>query len=126
VPQRLHVLRFANVRRHIHINILDELVVSLLKIVDDELSLRGNPLKKRGLCRRALLLNFLILGNDFAALSVHRARCPRGHKWRRRSPSAGYPSIRTLEPLVFTQGFSVASKRLIINSSPRENGPWSH
>jgi hypothetical protein len=49
------------------------------------------------------------------ALGTHNKLPKPSHKWPRRSPSAGYLSIRTLDPLVDTQGFSVAPKSLIKN-----------
>jgi hypothetical protein len=49
------------------------------------------------------------------ALGTRNALPTLSHKWLRRSPSAGYLSIRTLDPLAVTQGFIVAAKSLIKN-----------
>jgi hypothetical protein len=49
------------------------------------------------------------------ALGTRNALPTPSHKWLRRSPSAGYLSIRTLDPLAVTQGFIVAAKSLIKN-----------
>ena len=46
-------------------------------------------------------------------LGIRNARPTPSHKWLRRSPSAGYLSIRTLDPLAVPQGFIVAAKSLI-------------
>jgi hypothetical protein len=48
------------------------------------------------------------------ALGTHNALSTRSHKWLRRSPSAGYLSIRTLDPLVVTQGFIVAASLQVL------------
>ncbi len=49
------------------------------------------------------------------ALGTRNALPTPSHKWLRRSPLAGYLSIRTLDPLAVTQGFIVAAKSLIKN-----------
>jgi hypothetical protein len=49
------------------------------------------------------------------ALGTHNELPTPSHKWPRRSLSAGYLSIRTLDPLVVSQGFIVAAKSLIKN-----------
>jgi hypothetical protein len=57
-----------------------------------------------------------VLVNYFPCFVGTQGALPtRSHRLRRRSPSAGYASIRSLDPLVFTQGFTVAAKSLIKN-----------